>query len=254
MLQKMQEIAIEAGKIICQYQDAAIYEKEGHFNFVTDADIAVQAYLKSALLSLLPKARFFSEEQENESLTDAPTFVVDPIDGTINFMRHRNLSAISIALLQDKQPTHALIYQPFVNEMFTAKQGGGAFLNGRPIHAAQTPFENALVSIGTSPYDAELAQKTMAAATRFLLTAGDLRRTGSAAVDLADVAMGRSDIFFELRLRPWDVAAGALLVQEAGGCFCSLGHNAPYFDGPCGILACTPQCLAPSQEILSSFQ
>ena len=250
MLDQIQQIARKAGEIILNARNAQSHQKEGHFNFVTDTDVAVQGYLKSSLLALLPGARFFAEEQENEALTDAPTFVVDPIDGTLNFMRHRNASAISIALLENKQPILGVIYQPYTDEMYTASLGGGAYLNGSPIHVTDISFENAMVAFGTSPYDAELAKKTMAAAAQFLLQAGDLRRVGSAALDFADLACGRADIFFELKLRPWDVAAGSLLVTEAGGKFFSLGHDAPYYDGPCGIMACNPRCEEDALRIL----
>lgn len=250
MLTQITGIARQAGSMMLQYRDAAIHQKEGHYNFVTDADVAVQQFLKKELMSLLPSARFFAEEQENEPLTGDPTFVVDPIDGTLNFMRHRNASAISIALLREKRPVLGVIYNPYAGEMFTAQAGQGAFLNGKPISASALPFESAMVSFGTSPYDQELARRTMAAAAEFLLQAGDLRRCGSAALDLCDVACGRSDVFFELKLRPWDVAAGALLVQEAGGCYISLGRGAPYFDGPCGILACSVPCREKALRIL----
>lgn len=250
MLNQIAAIAREAGGMMLRYRDAASHQKEGHFNFVTDADVDVQQFLRRELLALLPKARFFAEEQENAPLTVETTFVVDPIDGTLNFMRHRNLSAVSIGLLEKKMPVLGVIYNPYADEMFTAEQGKGAFLNGRPIHAAHTPFENAMVCFGTSPYDADLARRGMAAAAEFLLRAGDLRRSGSAAVDLCDVACGRADVFFELRLRPWDVAAGSLIVTEAGGSFQSLGHDRPYYDGPCGILAAAPSCREAAFEIL----
>lgn len=250
MLEQIQQLARKAGEIILNAHNAQSYQKEGHFNFVTDTDVAVQEFLKSGLLSLLPGSRFFAEEQENDFLTDAPTFVVDPIDGTMNFMRRRNCSLISIALLEKKIPTLAAIYNPFTSEMFTAKKGGGAYLNGAPIHVSTTPFERSLVELGSSPYDAELARTTMAAATLFLLQGGDIRRTGSAAADLCSLACGRSDIMFELMLRPWDVAAGSLLVTEAGGKFFSLGHNTPYYDGPCGMMACNPLCEKDALRIL----
>ena len=250
MLRQLSHIAREAGQIMLSYHDAGVHQKEGHFNFVTDADVAVQRFLAGALQTLLPGARFFAEEQENEPLTNAPTFVVDPIDGTLNFIRHRNASAVSIALLENKKPVMGVIYNPYTDEMFTAEAGKGTFLNGRKITVSQTPFDQAMVSIGTSPYDAELAKRTMAAATQFLLRGGDLRRSGSAAIDLCEVACGRSDVFFELRLRPWDVAAGSLLVTEAGGVFLSLGHDAPYYDGASGILACNALCEQSAMEIL----
>lgn len=250
MLEKIVSAAREAGRMMLKCRDAAIHQKEGHFNYVTDTDVAVQQFLQKELLSLLPGSRFFAEEQENEPLTDAPTFVVDPIDGTLNFMRHRNTSAVSIGLLEHKQPVMGVVYNPYADEMFTAEAGRGAFLNGRKIAVSQTPFDQAMVSIGTSPYDAELARRTMSAATQFLLRGGDLRRSGSAALDLCDVACGRSDVFFELRLRPWDVAAGSLLVKEAGGMFRSLGHDAPYYDGASGILAANVLCESPALEII----
>lgn len=250
MLNAVIAAAKEAGNIILSHHNAASHRKEGHFNFVTDADVAVQAYLKQALLDILPSARFFAEEQENAPLTNEPTFVVDPIDGTLNFMRGRNASAVSIALLKSKTPVLGVIYNPYADEMFSAERGRGAFLNGQPIHVSDVPFDSAMVSFGTSPYDAELSQRTVRAAGIFLRRTGDLRRTGSAAMDLADVACGRSDIFFELRLRPWDVAAGALIVTEAGGRFHSIGHDAPYFDGPCGMLAANDRCFEGALQVL----
>ncbi|MDY3279393.1 MAG: inositol monophosphatase family protein [Eubacteriales bacterium] len=243
-------IAKEAGAMMRRSHDAAIHEKEGHYNFVTDTDVAVQAYLKSALLTLCPGARFYAEEQENEPLTDAPTFVVDPIDGTINYMRLRHMSAVSIGYLEGRQPVMAVVYNPYANELFYARKGRGAFLNGQPIRVSDLPYNMALVELGTSPYDAELAKQTMAAAGRFLSECGDLRRSGSAAIDLCGVACGRADIFFELRLRPWDVAAGALIVEEAGGRFISLGHDAPFFEAACGMLACNAACAADALRVL----
>ena len=254
MLKAVCDVVKQAGKIILNASSPPVYEKEGHFNFVTDTDLAVQEYLQSAFTVLCPGVLFFSEEQENQALTDAPTFVIDPIDGTINFMRDRRQSAISVAYLVNKQPILAAVWQPYTNEMFTAEKGKGAFLNGAPIHVSNTSFEKALVSFGTSPYDAELAKRTMKCAEDFLLHAGDLRRTGSACVDLCDVACGRSDLFFELRLRPWDVAAGSLIVQEAGGKYLSLGHAVPYFEEACGMICGNPYCIEKAVNILIANQ
>lgn len=168
----------------------------------------------------------------------------------MNYMRMRRASAVSIAYLEDRQPVMGVVYQPYANELFFAAKGRGAFFNGEPIHVSAVPYDRALVEFGSSPYDAELAAQSIAAAGRFLGQCGDLRRSGSAAIDLCSVACGRSDIFFELRLRPWDVAAGALLVTEAGGRYISLGHDAPYFEDACGMLACNACCAAPALQTL----
>lgn len=250
MLKKIGELAREAGRMMLEFRDAASHKKEGHFNYVTDTDVAVQEFLQKELTRLLPGSRFFAEEKENEPLTDAPTFVVDPIDGTLNFMRHRNASAVSIALLEGKKPVTGVICDPYAQETYTAEAGRGAFRNGERIFASSVPFDQAMVAFGTSPYNQELAQRTMKAATRFLLEAGDLRRSGSAALDLCQIACGRADVFFELRLQPWDVAAGSLLVKEAGGRFFSLGHDDPYYDSACGVLACNGPCAEKSLEII----
>lgn len=252
MLHSIQSIMRSAGKMILDAQNAAIHQKEGHFNFVTDTDVAVQEYLKNELSLLVPHALFFSEEQENAALTNDPTFVIDPIDGTINFMRSRRQSAISIAYLVDKQPAIAAVYNPYADEMFTAEKGKGAYLNSNLIHVSDTSFEKCVTAFGTSPYDAELARQTMACALNFLLQGGDLRRTGSACVDLCDVACGRADIFFELRLRPWDVAAGSLIVQEAGGFYQSIGHDLPYYDDACGMICGNQACKADALRILKA--
>jgi len=251
MLDQIAAIVREAGKLILKARASAVHYKEGHFNFVTDTDVAVQAFLKRELLRVLPEAGFFSEEQENEPLTDRATFVVDPIDGTVNFTRNRSMSAISIGLMEKKRPVMGVVCNPYADEIVTAEKGRGAYLNGSPIRVSRTPFDQALVVFGTAPYDAELAARSMRCAQAFLLRAGDIRRSGSAAIDLADVACGRADLFFELRLRPWDVAAGSLLVQEAGGNFYSLGHDRPYYDDACGILAANPRCSGKAMDIVS---
>ena len=250
MLMKIAAAAIEAGAIILKAHGSPVHQKEGHFNFVTDTDVAVQSFLRKALTDILPEAKFFSEEQENEPLTEDYTFVVDPIDGTLNFMRNRRASAVSIGLLKDKMPVMGVIYNPYEDELFTAEKGKGAFCNGRPIHVSQTPFENAMVAMGTAPYDQDLAAQSMAFAREFLLHAGDIRRVGAAAIDLSDVACGRADVYFELRIRPWDAAAGSLLVTEAGGRFYSLGHEKPYYDDASGVLAVSPACDAGARAIL----
>jgi myo-inositol-1(or 4)-monophosphatase len=101
--------------------------------------------------------------------------------------------------------------------MFYAEAGRGASLNGKEIHVSETPFDKALIAVGTAPYHAELAEKSMELALAFLHSCADIRRSGSAAVDLAYLAAGRLDAFFELNLKPWDYAAGSLIVREAGG-------------------------------------
>lgn len=239
-----------ASRIMLEQENAKARQKDGHSNFVTEADIAVQEYLREKLLAYLPDSLFFAEEQENTPLTDTPTWMVDPIDGTTNFMRGRRFSAISVALMENKQPVLGLIYNPYTGEMFRAEKGKGATLNGTPIAPAHTPFEHAIVTIGTSPYNPKYAEVSMRAALQFLFQAGDLRRTGSAALELAEVACGRTDVFYEMSLAPWDYAAGCLLVQEAGGKLIMPFAEKMDYGKTNAILACNPLCLQKAESIL----
>lgn len=215
--QQLETIVREAGDIILNAKRPQVTQKEGHYNFVTQTDVQVQEFLRGELLRLLPGSKLLAEEQENQRLGNEPTWIVDPIDGTINFMRGRDFSAVSVALMEWGVPVLGVVYNPFTREMYTAKKGEGAQLNGQPIQVSDLPFDKALVTIGTSPYNPALAVKNMRAATQALLTAGDLRRSGSAALDLCWVASGRSELYFEFQVSPWDYAAGALILTEAGG-------------------------------------
>ena len=247
----VERIAREAGRIILSFGEFNVEEKEGHANFVTDVDCAVQEYLSKALSDLLPGSAFIGEEQDNEQLTDVPTWVIDPVDGTTNLIHNYRQSAVSIALLEDKQPVLAAVYQPYTDELFFALKGCGATLNGEKISASAHPFERALVCFGTSPYNAELAERSLKLALAFLKNAADIRRSGSAALDLAHVACGREDVFFEIVLKPWDFAAGALLVKEAGGQFLMpLGDGKVRFDGPQGVLAVNKVCAEKALAVL----
>ena len=246
--------ARHAGEIILGFGEFSVEEKEGHANFVTDVDCAVQDYLQTALTRLVPGSAFIGEEKENDALTDAPTWIIDPVDGTTNLIHNLRMSAVSIALCEGGRPVLGTVYQPYTDEMFLAVLGQGATLNGRPIHVSATPFHRAVVAFGTSPYNPELAKTSMAMALSCLQRAADVRRSGSAALDLAAVACGRADAFFELTLKPWDYAAGALLVTEAGGRFLMpLSENGVRFDRPEAILAVNPACEAGMLAVFGEY-
>ncbi|MGN1068895.1 MAG: inositol monophosphatase family protein [Candidatus Fimadaptatus sp.] len=255
LLEKIEGVARRAARIMLDAVASPAHAKEGHYNFVTDADVQVQNMLITELSALLPGAEFFAEEKENQRLTAADTFIIDPIDGTLNFMRARRCSAISIALMRGREPVLGLVYDPYADEMFTALKGRGACLNGRPIRASHMPFERAMVAMGTSPYYAELSRRTMDIACDFLRQAGDLRRIGSAALDLCCVACGRSDVYYELKLSPWDFAAGALIAAEAGARFELIEGGkvgAREFGAPGCVLAANQECFERALEVLAA--
>ncbi len=227
MVQNMENLLLpiirEAGKIMIGARDieGVTNEKDGDAaNMVTAYDVAVQTYLISEITAVIPNAFFFAEEKENnaEDLQREYCFVIDPIDGTANFVHNYHKSAISVALFSYGEIVFAAVYDPYLEEMFYASKGNGAFLNGKPIRVSERDMAHAFVAFGTSPYFKEtLAEKSFRLGYEFHMHASDVRRAGTAAIELVYVAAGRNDIFFEYTLYPWDVAAGSLIITEAGG-------------------------------------
>lgn len=254
MFNTIREIVMEAGELMLSMSDAVVHQKAGHANFVTDADTAVQSFLTHKLHAMLPQAVFFAEEQENNQIGEEYTFIIDPIDGTTNFFRHHQCSAISVALMLHKEPLYGVIYNPYNKELYYAQKGKGAFLNGTPIHVSETDFPRGLVNMGTSPYYPELSDKTFRAARRLQRSCADLRRSGSAALDLCSVAAGRTDMFYEYLLSPWDYAAGSLIITEAGG-KCGAFDGAGFsYEYPIPFMAANVKCFEPFKQLLEQIR
>ena len=219
LIEKVTEIVRRAGKIM-KPENVEVMQKGNASNFVTTADINVQEFLKKELLALLPGSVFVGEEEEG-ALAGAEEFeyiwVVDPIDGTSNFIRDIGMSAISVGLLKMGKPYAGVIYQPYRNEMFWAVDGQGAYLNGERIHVSDRDFKHGHLCSAMSTYNKDYAPACFRIIEKVYADCDDLRRLGSAAVELAYLAVGRVELYFEIRLFPWDVAAGIVLIKEAGG-------------------------------------
>ena len=240
ILEKIKEIVRNCGSDLlnAQRDTADIFSKEGHANFVTTYDRAIQEKLRKELLKIVPDAIFIGEEEDiHPDIGKGYAFLVDPIDGTTNFIRDFKQSCISIALLKDNTQMLGVIYNPYLDEMYSAEKGKGAYLNGNPIKVSDRSLEDGIVIIGTAPYYKELNQESFDLAYRYFQKALDIRRSGSSALDLCNVAAGRAEVFSELRLSPWDYAAGSLIVKEAGGIVTTIGGEKLKFDSPCPVLA-----------------
>lgn len=220
LLNKITGAVRECAKIILEAKRSSemVEAKGGHANFVTTYDKKVQEELKKKLMAILPEANFAGEEEEEFNVKlEGLTYVVDPIDGTTNFIHDLHCSCISVGLLNNGKQFIGVVYNPYLDEMFTAIKDGGAFLNGKRIEVTKSPLEAGLSIFGTSPYYIELAKKSFDLAYKIFEKSADVRRGGSAAIDLCTVAAGRANMYFELKLSPWDFAAGTLIVREAGG-------------------------------------
>ena len=161
------------------------------------------------------------------------TFVIDPLDGTSNFLRGWPHFCISIALVENGEPTDGVIYDPLRNELFTASRGAGAVLNDKKIRVSdRKDLAGAMLITSFPPRERARLAPQLATVQSLLGEAEDIRRTGSAALDLAYVACGRADGYFEAGIKPWDIAAGMLLVREAGGRVCDFrGRGERLLDG-----------------------
>jgi myo-inositol-1(or 4)-monophosphatase len=222
-LTRMEAMIREAGAIMRSVPDEVRNNpecKEGSANFVTAYDVKVQEFLKSELTKLFPDAHFFAEEdgESTQTIGGGYTFIIDPIDGTTNFMCGYDHSAVSVGLLLDGQPLFGGIYDPYRDEYFCAVAGQGATRNGHPIRVSNRPVTRGIVAIGSAPYRKDTLSATMLSMTGDLFaTFADFRRSGSAALDICHVACGRLDAFCEPVLSPWDYAAGSVILSEAGG-------------------------------------
>ena len=251
-MQSIQEWIIplirQAGKTMLEARNTDSGEnitvKPGDANFVTVYDVAIQDFLMREIQKHIPTAFFIAEEQENDTsiLSQEYCFLIDPIDGTTNFICNYHHSAISVAMFSYGTPVFGAVYDPYLNELFLAERGKGAYLNGTPIHASERPLELAVVAFGTAPYYKEqFSQKTFDLLKELFFSCADVRRCGSAALDLAYLAAGRNDVFFEYRLSPWDIAAGALLISEAGGVISDMNGNPLDYNEPTPVIAASAQ-------------
>ncbi|HVG35408.1 MAG TPA: inositol monophosphatase family protein [Pyrinomonadaceae bacterium] len=216
------QTAQEAGRILQERLGRAIQiTNKGTIDLVTEADLAAERLIIERIKSYHPRHAVLAEESGASDLEGAPKseylWIVDPLDGTTNFAHGYPCFCVSIALEHNGVIEIGVIYDPTRDETFAAERGDGATLNGRRIRASEIDDLNRAMLCTGFPYDVRDRGNFARHFSNFIMNAQAVRRDGSAALDLAYVACGRFDGFWEEGLRPWDVAAGVLLVEEAGG-------------------------------------
>lgn len=199
-------------------RDSWTVEAKGKHDFVTQVDKNAEKQLIDRLSKLLPEAGFIAEEGTATGRGEKHNWVIDPLDGTTNFIHGVFPFAISVALLEDDQPVVGVVHEIGLDETFYSWKDGGAWLNGNPIRTSGAgKLADALIATGFPYTNFERIDRFMDSLTWFMRHSHGLRRLGSAATDIAYVACGRYDGFYEYGLHPWDVAAGILILREAGG-------------------------------------
>ena len=191
--------------------------QKGRMDYASEVDADAEKVIVKELKRAYPEYGVIGEEGGTQG-ANRYMWVIDPLDGTSNYLRGFPHYCVSIALVENGEPTDAVIFDPLRNELFTASRGAGAVFNDRRIRVSdRKDLEGTMIHTGFAPRERARASAQLKAVDTLLVQAEDVRRTGSAALDLAYVACGRADAYFEAGVKPWDIVAGALMVREAGG-------------------------------------
>jgi len=232
-------LAVSLAKDVGIYQLARlgstlnIRTKSSPVDFVTEVDTNSQRIIVDELAKQFPTDKILAEEEDltETNISEGWSWIIDPLDGTTNYTHGFPMFSVSIGIYHNLLPQAGVIYLPVLNEAFTAIKGNGAFLNGKQIHvSSNSELKTCMLSTGF-PYDkATSKDNNVDHFISILKETHAVRRVGSAAIDLAFVACGRYDGYWELKLKPWDVSAGALLITEAGGIITNFPENKKSFD------------------------
>jgi myo-inositol-1(or 4)-monophosphatase len=256
IVQGIVQAAVETGRFItteARRFDISSRESKGINNFVSYVDKKSEEMIIERLKSLIPEAGFVAEEGTGTNAGQKYCWVVDPLDGTTNFMHGLPPYAISIGLLEDNEPVAGVVYVVTSNEMFTGWKGGGAWLNGERIKVSDTGrVADSLIATGFPYSDFSRMESYMKCLSHLWKYSHGIRRLGSAATDIAYVACGRFEIFYEYGLHPWDIAAGTIILREAGGKVSDFSGNERNLTGD-SIVASNPHVYPEILEIVSTF-
>jgi myo-inositol-1(or 4)-monophosphatase len=250
------ETALEAGELIRDRRDAvtrmAVSATKSTFtDVVTESDTAAEALIRERLRQARPEDAILGEEGGWSDGRSGVRWLVDPIDGTVNYLYGIPQYAVSIAAQRDGDAVAGVVHNPVTGETWTATRAGGAFLNGEPIHESGCDrLELALVATGFG-YDATRRANQAAILQQILPFVRDIRRAGAASLDLCAVAMGRVDGYYERGLGPWDLAAGALIAEEAGAV---VGGLAGAQAGPELVIAAGPALFSALHDLLAPLR
>ena len=241
-LSDLELLARQAGDILrTGYGRQHQIDRKGLIDLVTEVDRQSEAFLLGELRQRFPGYRILAEESGSQAGDNCCIWYIDPLDGTVNYAHAVPFFSVSLALQVDGALRLGVVYDPLRDECFSAEQGQGARLNGQPIHVSDSQDLLHSLLVTGFPYDIrENPNNNLDNYARFSLLTQGVRRLGSAALDLAYVACGRLDGYWELRLNPWDVAAGGLIAREAGATVTNYQGELDFISAPQSILAANP--------------
>jgi myo-inositol-1(or 4)-monophosphatase len=258
-LSDLKTLAYQAGEILRNgfnrrpgYGTPIQVSHKGVIDLVTEIDHRSEAFLLSEIQGRFPTHQIMTEESGFHKGSSAEQWIIDPLDGSVNYAHGLPLFTVSIAFAQNGMVQLGVVYDPMQDECFSTERGGGAHLNDEPIHVSLVSDLNNSLLVSGFPYDIRTnPENNLDNYVQFSLVSQAVRRLGSAALDLAYVATGRIDGFWEIRLSAWDIAAGGLIVQEAGGTVTNIYGGSDFISAPQSILAANPMIHPLMLEILN---
>ena len=224
--------AVQSAAGLIRNTSFRITEKDESVNIVTTSDIKSQRYLTEKLCKLIPESGFYCEEEDLSDTESEYIWVIDPIDGTANYARGIADCAISVALIHRGKAILGVVCNIFTGDVFSAVRGGGSRLNGKAISVSDNSFKNGILCTAMSLYKKEYARICSDIIYDAYMECNDVRRFGSCALELCYLAAGRCELYFEIRVFPWDYAAGYLILEEAGGILRGLADKELDFKRP----------------------
>lgn len=254
LFQEIRSLVREAGQLIINADPfEEVHAKQGTANYVTRYDSMVQKFLVERLSALLPSAAFVGEEDGYSAhrIQNGYTFIIDPIDGTTNFICDFLCSGICVGLSLNNEMLMGFVYNPFRDELFSALRGHGAYLNDKKLTAPDRALKDGVVCVDIAPYNPELREKAFANAKAISYHCMDIRNIGSAALSICYVAAGRSVAYLSPKLCVWDYAAASLIAEEAGALVTLADGSTPAFSTGVPIIAGVPKA---HQEVCSLLQ
>ncbi|MBC8503679.1 MAG: inositol monophosphatase [Anaerolineales bacterium] len=247
------EMARGAGEILREgFGGQILVEHKGDIDLVTEMDRHSEAYLMDVLQRRFPGHKVETEESSGLAGSDGQVWYVDPLDGTVNYAHGIPIFCVSIAYAQGNDLVLGVVYDPMLDECFYAERGKGAWLDGRPLGVSSAPELKSSLLVTGFYYDTWTnPDNNLNHFSNLMLKTQGVRRLGSAAIDLCYVAAGRFDGYWELRLNSWDLGAGALIVQEAGGIVTDINGNSSFFRKPFSIVAANPHIHPQMLEVIN---
>lgn len=231
----VESLVLDTKKIILDKTTLSVSIKAKN-DFVTDIDIAISDFLKTKLKEIDPTVGFFSEEEEGNLQDNC--WILDPIDGTTNLIYGYNLSSVSLGHYLDGEVVYGIVYNPFTEEIFTAERGKGAFLNHKKrLKVSTRNIDESLIEFGAGSTHKEFTEENFNLVKKIFEQCVDVRRICSSALDLCYIVSGRIDGYFERILKPWDIAAGSLILEEAGGIITDYFGNPVQFAKQSSVIA-----------------